>query len=111
MMKATRTILFAPAPRLELARRRQPQQRLSECLEVREVPLALLGHGVQVAEAPLERVLLEDRGRARRVIGIVHNLARRMDGVAGHATGGDALLLGQAFAARRMLVELVVAVE
>src|SRR5215510_9910432 len=78
---------------LELARRRQPEQRLSERLEVREVPLALLGHGVQVAEATLERVLLEDRGRARRVIGIVHNLARRMDGVAGHATGGDALLL------------------
>src|SRR5262249_37504367 len=104
MMKAKRTILFAPAPRLELARRRQPRQGVPERLDVRKVPLALLGHGVQVAEAPLERVLLENRGRARRVIGIVHDLACGMDGVAGHPASGDALLLSKAFAARRVLV-------
>ena len=53
--------------------------------------LALLGHGVQVAEAPLERILVEDRGGAGGVIDEVDHLARLLDGEAGHAAAGDAL--------------------
>ena len=55
------------------------------------VRLALLGHGVQVAEAPLERILVEDRVGAGGVIGEIHHLARLLDGEAGDAAAGDAL--------------------
>src|SRR4051812_28674505 len=90
-------------------RRREAEQRLPERLEVGEVALALLRHCVQIAEAALERIVREDRGRTGRVIGVVHHLARHLDRIAGHPAGIDALLLGEAFATAGVLVEAVVA--
>ena len=57
-----------------------------------DLPLQLLGYSVDIAEAALERVVLEDRGGAGRVIGEVDRLTRLVDGMGrGHAHS-DALL-------------------
>src|SRR5437879_1875320 len=57
-----------------------------------EPALQLLGHGVDVAEAPLQRMTLEDRGGAGRVIGEVDGLARLVNGVGRSAAHGDAVI-------------------
>ncbi len=49
--------------------------------KVAEPALQLLGHGVDVAEAALQRMVLEDRGGARGIVGEVDRLARLVDGV------------------------------
>ena len=57
-----------------------------------EPALQLLGHGVDVAEAALQRMALEDRGGAGGIVGEVDRLARLVDGVGrGHADG-DAMV-------------------
>jgi hypothetical protein len=48
-----------------------------------ELALQLLGHGVDVAEAPLQRMVFEDRRGARGVIGEVDCLSRLVNGVGG----------------------------
>src|SRR5579859_621469 len=55
------------------------QYILADRFEVRTSSLHLLRHRVHVAEAALERVAIEDRGRAGLVIGSVHDLLRLMD--------------------------------
>ena len=50
--------------------------------------LQLLGHGVDVAEAALQRMVLEDRGGAGGVVGEVDGLACLVDGV-GRGTADD----------------------
>ena len=47
---------------------------LPDGLEMLLPALQLLRHGVDVAEAALERVLFEDRGRSRSVVGRVDDL-------------------------------------
>src|SRR6476469_2115370 len=44
-------------------------------------PLQLLGHGVDIAEAALQRMVLEDRGGAGGRIGEVYGLACLVDGM------------------------------
>src|SRR6185295_15012913 len=59
-----------------------------------ELALQLLGHGVHVAKAALQRMALEDRSGARGVPGEIDRLARLVDGVGGRHANGDALLHG-----------------
>ena len=56
-----------------------------------DLALQLLGHGVDVAEAALQRMVFEDRGGARGVIGEVDRLARLVNGVGGGHADVDAL--------------------
>src|SRR6266702_2889665 len=46
-----------------------------------DLALKLLGHGVHVAEAAFQRMILEDRGSAGGVVGEVDRLARLVDGI------------------------------
>ena len=51
-----------------------------------ELALQLLRHGVDVAEAALQRMVFEDRGSPGGVVGKVHRLARLVNGMGrGHA--------------------------
>src|SRR3977135_3410143 len=60
--------------------------------KVPELSLQLLGYGVDIAEAALQRMVLEDRGGARGIVGEVDRLARLVNGMGrGHADR-DALL-------------------
>src|SRR5689334_17067027 len=56
------------------------EQNLADRLEMRLAALKLLDHGVDIAEAALERVALENRRRSRRVIGRVNDVLCLMDG-------------------------------
>ena len=70
-------------PRLSLAEhpafRRHAHQHLADRLEMDRAALALLGPGVDVAHAPLERVRFENRRGAGGVIDGRHHVARLMD--------------------------------
>ena len=46
-----------------------------------ELALQLLGHGVNVAEAAFQRMILEDRGSAGGVVGEIDGLPRLVNGV------------------------------
>ena len=52
-----------------------------------EPALQLLGHGVDVAEAALQRMVLEDRGGAGGIVGEVDRLACLVDGMGGRPCG------------------------
>src|SRR5438445_903848 len=68
--------------------------------------LQLLGHGMNVTEATLERMVLEDRGGAGRVVGEVDRLTCLVDGMCrGHAYG-DALLDRDRGSSAEMLPDL-----
>ena len=62
----------------QLRRAGQAEQHLAHHLEIGELRLHLLDHGVHVAEAPLERIALEDRGSAGGVIDGVDDVFRLM---------------------------------
>src|SRR6185436_14361436 len=68
------------------------EQELADVLEVIVAALELLGHRVDVAEAPLEGLAREHRRAAGRVIGEVGNLARLRDGVGGGQADPHALV-------------------
>src|SRR5438445_366384 len=57
----------------------EAHQILADRLEMLLPPLQLLRHAVDVAEAALERVLVEDRRRARRLIEDIDHLQRGVD--------------------------------
>src|SRR5271166_3750530 len=61
------------------ALRRQAEEHLADGLEMDRAALALLGAGVDVAQAALERVLVEDRCRAGRTIDRGDDIARLVD--------------------------------
>ena len=68
--------------------------------------LQLLGHGMDVAEPPLQRMVLEDRRGARCVVGEVDRVLGLVDGIGrGHADG-DAVLDRQPVAGRDLLPDL-----
>src|SRR5580700_4009227 len=56
------------------------EQYLADRREVRLAALILLDHGVDIAEAALERVVLENRRRSRCVVGRVDDILCLMDG-------------------------------
>src|SRR5580700_7364787 len=55
------------------------EQYLADRREVRLAALILLDHGVDIAEAALERVTLKDRRRPRRMIRSVDDVLSLMD--------------------------------
>ena len=57
-----------------------------------EPALQLLGHGMDVAEAALQRMAVEDRRGAGGIVGEVDRLARLVDGVGRGAADGDAMV-------------------
>ena len=62
---------------------------------MRETALQLLGDGVDVAEAALQRMAFEDRGGAGGIVGEIDGFASAMNGVGrGHAQG-DAMIDGE----------------
>src|SRR3954463_11208605 len=62
----------------QLRRAGQAEQHLPHHLEIGELRLHLLDHGVHVAEAALERIALKDRGGAGGVIDCVEDVLRLM---------------------------------
>src|SRR5271166_4194523 len=58
----------------------EAEQELPDGLEMLLAPLQLLRDRVDIAKAPLERVLFEDRGRSGGVIGGVDDLQRLVNG-------------------------------
>src|SRR3954451_4436031 len=56
------------------------EQYLAHRSKMRLAALKLLDHRVNIAEAALKRVALEDRRRSRRVIGRIDNVLCLMDG-------------------------------
>src|SRR6266404_3920297 len=56
-----------------------------------ELSLQLLGYGVNIAEAALQRMVLEDSGGACSIVGEVDRLARLVNGVGGGHADRDAL--------------------
>src|SRR5271165_4311488 len=59
--------------------RRQAEKDLADGLEVDRPALALLGSGVDVAQAALKRVLIEHRSRSGRTVDGGDDVARLMD--------------------------------
>ena len=78
----------------------------ADILEVRRPPLHLLAGGVQVAEAALEGLGLEDRGRARLGIGPIAHLARAEDGAGGGEADRHLVVDRQGLAALRVVPAL-----
>ncbi len=68
--------------------------------------LQLLGDGMDVAEAALQRMAFEDRSGARRIVGEIDRLARLMNRVGrGHADD-DAVVHRQLVASRDLLPDV-----
>src|SRR6202023_3850217 len=59
--------------------RRQAQKNLADGFEMDRAALSLLGAGVDVAQAALEWVLVEDRVRAGEVVDRRDDIARLLD--------------------------------
>src|SRR5579859_3426267 len=85
-----------PEARLEKrGLRLQPEQILADELVMRFATLELLRDGVDVAEASLERAILEDRVRAGQAVRGVDDRGRFVRGVGGGQSYGDLLVDGQ----------------
>src|SRR5271168_2043632 len=77
--QVTRRTDFAGTLPKHAAFGREPEEDLPDGFEMDRAALALLGPGVDVAQAALERVLVKDRGGARGAIDRSNNVARLLD--------------------------------
>src|SRR6202158_3866951 len=68
-----------------------------------ELTLQLLGHGMDVAEAALQRMVFEDRRGTRRIVSEIDRFARFVDGVGRRHANGDALRDRDGGAGRKIL--------
>src|SRR5262249_1161936 len=75
------------------ALRRQAQEDLTNGLEMDRPTLALLGTRVDVAQATLERVFVEDRGRAGRTVDSGDDVTRLVDRPGGRQAQSHVLLV------------------
>src|SRR5258708_36293321 len=71
--------------------RAQPEHELTDQLEMRRPPVQMLRDGVDVAEAPLERLRHERHGRAGRLVAFIDHRLGLEDRVRGRQPDGHAL--------------------
>jgi hypothetical protein len=86
--------------------RTKPEQELANVLVVRAPRLELLGYGMHIAEAPLERPVLEYRIRAGQTVDAVHHGRGLVGGMRGCQPHGYLLLDVQHARARHVLPDL-----
>src|SRR3984957_12657238 len=78
-------------PQVRLAAQKIQANRL----KMGPTPLQLLRYAVHVPQPPLERLIVKNRGRARLVINVVNDIARRMDRECRCLPHRDTLIHGQ----------------
>src|SRR5581483_8153429 len=86
--------------------RLEPEHDLADMLELDRPALALLGAGMDVAQAPLQRMAVEDRQRAGHLVRGIDDLLGLVDRPGRGQAEAPALLAGRPVAAQRLLPEI-----
>jgi len=93
VVSLSRRAKLSSGPLQEARMRRLAQQMLAHRFEMRAAALHLLADRMNVAEAPLKRIVFENRGGAGFLIDGFHHFTRRLNGEGGRKADGNPLII------------------